>query len=264
MHFHPQHMPLPASLTRLHLDFEKSGELTALTRLHTLSLVWADPQGDALASLPSLRSLALLQCFTWPDCISQLTGLEALTLNDARSILDAMVEDPGASTAAVAAALPQLQRLTHLALVWPVGYPAPLAELAAMSSLRSLFWPAAGWELPAGAYLSSLTRLVTRAEALPALAPAEAAEAAPSLRFLGLWCEEQDEAALHGTLRWLSQLPPLRRALLAASEARFGRCVQAVVGAQRAAPHLAIDCFTDVSDSMGPFLHACGDEYSPP
>ncbi|KAL4440522.1 hypothetical protein ABPG75_003523 [Micractinium tetrahymenae] len=240
----PLDAALPPSLTKLHLDYDNQAlampgtallptKLTALTRLHTLHITCAGGDFAALPQLPSLCRLALVQCFAWPVCLSQLTRMQALELANAYGELD----DREAAAAAVAAALPRLQ-VTHLLLDWPSNTTGLPAELASLTTLRSFAWTADRAGLPQGPWLQQLRRLAGMGEAIAALAPM-LATAAPRLEFLGALfpppCKE-----LRPLLRWLPRLPRLRRAVLAASEASLGRAAQALVDAQRAAPHMQL------------------------
>jgi hypothetical protein len=65
-------------------------QMTALTRLHSFYLncnVWHN-DFTALTALGSLRRLALSSCTFLPACLSQLTGLEALSIGDPESCRD--------------------------------------------------------------------------------------------------------------------------------------------------------------------------------
>ncbi|KAL4440458.1 hypothetical protein ABPG75_003459 [Micractinium tetrahymenae] len=239
---------LPTGLTRLHLDLSQLQEeepedepslpedLWKLTRLHTLCVAGAQRGIESLGDLRHLRRLSLCNCSAWPDGLSQLTCLEALVLvNSEAALMDAQDD-----AAAFVAALPHLPLLTHLALDDP-AQPGPPAELAALSSLRSLAWlhPAV---LPADSpWLGRLTRLALAAESAAALAPALAA-AAPRLESLGLSCGVHTEPDLASLLRCVPGMPACRRLLLAGSEQVFGRSAQVMLDAQRAAPHLRVLC----------------------
>ncbi|KAL4440523.1 hypothetical protein ABPG75_003524 [Micractinium tetrahymenae] len=117
---------LPPSLTKLRLDVgaKKAAhpvKLASLSRLHSLALGGAREGLDLLAGLPSLRRLSLLLCSSWPACLSQLTALEALELDNTASMEvegdTGNLADAGAAAEALAAALPRLARLSHLLLV---------------------------------------------------------------------------------------------------------------------------------------------------
>ena len=74
--------------------------MTALTRLRSLGLKWATHPGSdyaVLTALGSLRQLALSSCAHLPDCLPQLTGLEALTIQDPLGCREDFDEDVVAS-----------------------------------------------------------------------------------------------------------------------------------------------------------------------
>ncbi|KAL4440532.1 hypothetical protein ABPG75_003533 [Micractinium tetrahymenae] len=252
---------LPAGLTKLHLDCREQGmqeplpvQLTTLKHLHTLSLEYGNVGLDFVARLPSLRRLSLLKSFSWPACTAELTGLEALVLDNSQ----VTVRDGASATAAVAAALPRLQRLTHLVLGWPErgGFSCP-AELAAVSSLRSFAWLHPRGELPLGPWAARLQRLVTRADQLAGVAAALPA-AAPRPQLLGVWCDECEPQQVESVLRCRTRLPAMQRVVLAGSEALFMRCLPALLAAQREAPHACIETLAGLEWQA--FWCACGCE----
>ena len=215
--------------------------MSTLTRLHTLSLKFAGPDLSALASLTSLRRLALLHCAWWPSCIGELP-LEALALEDGNDFL----HDEHAAAAAVAAAL-RSAPLAHLVLSEvPLGA-GPPPELAATRGLRTFGWISAARDSEAlvlGPWARSLERLAVRAEAAAGFVGALPSEA-PRLAVLGLHCAGDVDSASQvlSRLPGLSPaLPALRRVVLAGSAPLMGDLAPALLAAQRAAPHVCIDC----------------------
>ena len=119
-----------------------------------------------LTALSSLRRLALSSCTHLPDCLPQLTGLEALTIQDpvgCREDLDEVV-------VASIESMGQLTDLTHLALA---HYDVEGLEvaLASLPWLRSLWWlpiDPEGTALPAGHSAASRRLADQSAAARPA------------------------------------------------------------------------------------------------
>ncbi len=216
--------------------------MTALTRLHTLSLKYAGADLSALAGLTSLRRLALIHCDAWPPCLSQL-NLEALALEDI-----GLVDDTEAAAAAAIAALQTATNLTHLVLTGAVFQSDPPAQLAALRGLRTFAWAHAYQPLALGPWAGGVERLVASASAaagflgaLPAMAPRLAA--------LGLYCNPYEPFQPLSTLPGLAQgLPALRHLVLALGSSPSGRLVQALLAAQRAAPNVCIDCIEVAGD----------------
>ncbi|KAL4440570.1 hypothetical protein ABPG75_003571 [Micractinium tetrahymenae] len=188
---------LPASLTRLHLDFEDAevdnlpAYVTALTRLHTLGLRWAGSGLSALGSkLTSLRRLSLVKCTEWPPGLSQLTGLQALEAEGTE-----LLDDEAASAAAMGSAIPQLRHLTALALEVPSDQEEALVpSLASMTGLRCCAWLSYSVPVPPGPWLGGLERLAATAEQVAPLAPTLAI-VAPRLQTLALYCSGLEHAA---------------------------------------------------------------------
>ncbi|KAL4457443.1 hypothetical protein ABPG75_012308 [Micractinium tetrahymenae] len=111
-------IPLPACLTKLHLNYRGQFDdvalprkLTALTRLHTLELDSPEDGLEALGELTTLRRLSLHHSEA-PGCISQLTCLESLVLFD---VCVEQEDEAEAHLVSVVAPLVHLQKLTHLA-----------------------------------------------------------------------------------------------------------------------------------------------------
>lgn len=244
-------------------------QVTALARLHQLSLINAEYNSSgysALLHLPSLRHLELYRCHSLPACLSQLTQLEALVIDDhcgALGLVDPEEEDGLSATDIVAAALPRLQQLTYLALDSTHPRASLPVELTNLTNLRSFYWlEAGGGVLPPGAWLSGVRRLAAVAgcvaDSLPALA------AATRLEFLGLhYLNGVPQSAVAGMLQGVASLPAMRRILLHGTHASFGKNAQALLDAQRQHPHLTFKCQSFETDDMmwdawGAFCAACG------
>ena len=238
----PPPWPLPAA--RL--------QLTALTRLHSLCLKRPDNDWGAvyneLTALSSLRWLELVWCAHLPPCLSQLTRLEALTLEDDGSCHihgGTAVED----IESIVQAVSQLTNLTHLALAGYPQQPDP-GRLAALSHLRSLWWLARARSedaaLPAGAWLANLRRLALPVRqlhnSLPALAGAR------HLQCLAMTMFAQDNSdLLPEVLRWAAQRPALELVLLQVfDDAQLGRHFDAILEVQRSVPRLRIERHRDI------------------
>ena len=225
-------------------------QLTALTRLHSLFLNGnVRPNGfTALTALRSLRRLALSCCTYLPACLSQLTGLEALTIDDPEGCREDLEED--VAVAAVVQAVGQLTSLTHLALV---HYDAQGLEqtLPFLTRLRSLWWlpyelPLSA-PLPAGAWLTNLRRL-----ALPMW------QLHSSLAALGSACQLQalaiggiaascSNSLLPAVLRWAARRPALEDLILDISNEGLGNHLPYILELQRSAPRLRIEQERDLA-----------------
>lgn len=203
-------------------------QLRALPRLHSLSLYGMPHAAGGyrtLTAVSSLRSLSLFNCVALPVCLPQLSGLEALCISDPAGLIDHSEGEPAAM---LAAALPHLTGLTHLALVaerqaadGPFGpsplIPVALPLLAGRSQLHSLLLAAdtpADLRLPAG--LSGLRHLAAPAQlladSLPALAPVTGLQLLCLLR-----CNDVlDSGRLAHLFWWAVQLPVVETLLLEA------------------------------------------------
>ena len=210
-------------------------QMTALTHLHSFYLncnVWHNGF-TALTVLGSLRRLALSSCTHLPDCLPQLTGLEALTIQDpvgCREDLDDVVV------------------ATHLALArCDVGGLGQI--LPSLPRLRSLWWlpfglqPPMGGLPPAGGWLTKLQRLALPIHYLHScLAALTGACQLQTLAVDANAPEEPDlSGLLPGVLRWAAQRPDLRELFLEISDKNLIRHFPAVMEVQRAVPSLRIE-----------------------
>jgi hypothetical protein len=221
-------------------------QMTALTRLHSFYLngnVWHNGI-TALTALSSLRRLALSSCTFLPACLSQLTGLEALSIGDPESCRDDSAED----AATVVQAVSLLTNLTHLALArYDVGGPGQI--LPSLPRLRSLWWlrfglqPPMGGLLPAFGWLTKLQRLALPIHYLHScLAALTGACQLQTLAVDANAPEEPDlSGLLPGVLRWAAQRPDLTELFLEISDKNLIRHFPAVMDVQRAVPSLRIE-----------------------
>jgi len=216
--------------------------VSRLAQLHTLSLDGVGYASDGYTPLRvlhgSLRRLALVDCLQLPSCLPELTALEALMINDSAECLD----EAASSGNIVVAALPQLARLTFLALSFMPGMVYPPAALAAASSLRSFHWSSVEGDvdaLPAGPWLSGLERLEAHELALTNSLPA--LQSATRLQHLGVWCDEQSSLQqLSSLLSWAASHPTLQRLLIRAKPGLIASAFNAACDAQRRNPRLVI------------------------
>ena len=215
-----------------------------LTRLHSLKLRRAGslPSGfPVLTRLGSLRRLALSDSHL-PACLSQLTGLEALSI-------DAFEDTPDITerAATLVHSMSLLTNLTHLALA---GFATPGLEAAfpSLRRLRSLWWftcaePEAE-ALPAGGWLGSLQRLAMPIRELHGSLPALGS--AHGLRILGIDAYECSDL-LPAVLRWTAQRPSLEEVVLEVSNDELGSHFSAIMAVQRTVPRLRIDRHTNLT-----------------
>ncbi|KAL4425647.1 hypothetical protein ABPG75_009663 [Micractinium tetrahymenae] len=266
----PPSIRLPPSLTRLHLCYRWIGDtqlphrLTALTRLHTLSLEQLEcPSAGywALAQLPSLRRLVIRNCTSWPACLSSLTRLEALALDDEEVELLTGADEQGSDI--IAAAMPRLRHLTLLALDSVHGEPLVPAALTCLTGLHSFHWlEGGGGALPPGSWLCSVRQLAANAaciaDSLPALAAATQLEQLGAL-FGG---DQSEDDRFPDVLCAAAHLPALQRLVLRGSRELFGDNVEALLAAQRARPALQISCRSferqNFDSAWAEFCSVCG------
>lgn len=153
-------------------------QLTALTNLRSLTLHTVHFGDDApLAALSgTLRRLAVRGCNGWlPRCLSTLTSLQELTIDDPNAATDDSSPMPCCrrSGRGLEAALPAMQQLTKLELSTAPGLDAPPAALASLTRLHTLMFQP-GWylpeskqaALPGGQWLASLRRVLVPAGVL--------------------------------------------------------------------------------------------------
>lgn len=192
-------------------------QLTALARLEPLCLSGTNfGEGvGLLARLPRLRSAAFTSCEWLPACLSRLTGLQRLCINDMAVTVDSQ-------------ALLHLTQLTCLALMQVTDEAADIEEAALaavlprLPQLRALAWFVMGpvrpdgrsqelVPLPGGAWLGRLQHLEAEDWQLAASLPF-----ATSLQRLGVDADlgfqhrEQVVEELAGLLRCAAALPQLR------------------------------------------------------
>ena len=219
-------------------------QLTALTRLDRLRLKWMIHPGSGyttLTALSSLRRLALSSCRHLPACLSQLTGLEALSIDDPERCR----EDSEEELSAVVEAVGLLTSLTHLAFAHydPPGLEEALPRLPRLRSLWCLpIRPPVEEALPAGGWLTNLQRLGLPIRhlhnSLPALASAR------QLQTLAINAFAEDHAEpdlLPGVLRWAAQRPALREVFVDISDSDLCRQFPTIMEVQRSVPSLRIE-----------------------
>lgn len=188
-------------------------QISRLSQLQALGLHCFGYTSDSyaqLAALPALRRLWLGDCSEVPACLSRLTQLEALSCWDEGTVLDKDTAD------LLAAALPHLTRLTHLAISQLEGAEQAAAALASLPRLQRLVW-GGNQPLPPGPYLRSLRSLDTFASSLLASLPALAG--ATALEAVGLECNGTSPHTLAAALRCADRLPALQELQLAADDA---------------------------------------------
>lgn len=185
--------------------------MSALTRLEALSICQTDYEREGMAlleRLPRLQSAAFSSCFALPGCLSRLTGLLRLCLNQ-QTVYARDVD-----------ALPHLSQLTCLALMGVTDEDGALAAaLPDMPQLRALAWFVYGAEVPhevgqpllpvpSGPWLGSLQHLEADYWHLAAALPC-----ATSLQQLSLaadWLSGEAMSRLTGVVRCAAALPLLR------------------------------------------------------
>jgi len=216
-------------------------QMSQLTRLHTLSLRYVNSDSDSYAPLRALRSslrrLALATCYYLPACLPEMTGLEALLVDDCEA------EEAATAGDVVIAALPRLTHLTFLALSTMPGMEEPPAALASTTSLRSFHWLLHMGNqdaVPAGPWLSGLERLEAPLQLLTNSLPA--LHSASRLHHLGVRCSAASSLQqLSPLLSWAASHPTLQRLVLAANPPLRAAAFSDVSAAQRRNPRLAIE-----------------------
>lgn len=252
---------LPSSITRLHMDGWAGDSLptqmAALTGLQSFSLQCTDysrSEGFSLLTrLPNLQRLYLRDT-AFPACLSQLTQLVALSFVDGIPTWDSSSFD------LLAAALPQLRQLTHLAVTgsgdrWSAVQPVPVL----LTQLQSLWWLGrytAAPVLPAS--LPNLRRCGATAEQLAGSPPTVCQQWQVLELYLG-WdaltssagCHQRSATISHA-IRWATNNCPnlLQLVLRAKEETYYGHAFQAALEAQRRFPALLI--LRDPYDSTVP------------
>ncbi|PRW33572.1 F-box LRR-repeat 21 isoform A [Chlorella sorokiniana] len=162
LYVHSEAASFPPALTTLRLRGlcgplpSRLGDLSRLEEL-TLSLPTAGAHEHApLARLHSnLTALTLVEPGGLPECLSQLTGLRSLTIDDS----DAQLGEPDA--AVLAKALGQMQQLTQVCVIVP-WLPCSLSALSSLRHIDTVCWQdtASGAQpLPGGSRLGQLRRL---------------------------------------------------------------------------------------------------------
>jgi len=204
---------------------------------------FSDDVYSGLMQLTNMQRLVLSGCTSVPECLGQLTSLQALHLDNARRCLD------DSDSANLAAALPHLTCLTQLALQshceseLDEGLHAPPRELAGLTQLRRLAWiggAADGATLPAGPWLAGLERLVAPSFLLGA--SLQQLFAAPQLSHLGVTfvCATHAEAVT-SLLCWAVNRPSLLHLTLHSETGSIPASISsAAVPVQRCRPALLI------------------------
>ena len=197
----------------------------------------------ALTGLSSLRELTLDSCEHLPACLSQLTGLADLTIDDR----EGLIQDADAAGAAIVQAVGQLTNLDCL-IVIDVRSEGLERTFPSLSRLRSLYWVAldlpAGVALPAGGWLANLQLLGMPIRLLHnSLA---ALDSARQLQTLALSVEEGSEL-LPRLLRWVARRPVLEQLMLGISPEELYRHLGAILELQRCMPHLRITAARNIN-----------------
>ena len=202
-------------------------------RLEAMSVEAATTGLPFLPLLSRLEQLHLRGCYPLPCCMSQLTQLQALSLTDDGGWYWEIEEEQGAEvTGAVALAeLPELNRLTFLALSEMPGMTSLPPSVAALAELRVLYWDGgtnadgdfldpASAALPRGAWLDRLQTLATYPNVLLGTLPLLGAAA--QLQCLGVlnWYSiGMDDVA--AAVRCAASRPGLRRLLVEVDAAKL-------------------------------------------
>lgn len=196
------------------------GELSHLAHLGLMACRYTG--FPALARLSaSLRRLSLVGCTTVPECLAELTGLEALMIGDHHNEGE-LAENAGE---VLTLQLPRLANLTSLAISSMPGMDGPPQEMAALSKLRRFAWvgdlPSEA-TLPAGPWLEGLKQLA----APPALLANSWQQLAVASQLQDMvltptWTLDEEsftdpDPALIQLFTWASKAPSLQRVLVLA------------------------------------------------
>lgn len=190
-------------------------QVSALTRLETLSISATDYSWDSMAPLerlPCLRSAAFGELEALPACLSRLTGLQRLCLHSQ------------AVCARDADALPRLSQFTCLVLNAVTDEDEALAAaLQQAPQLHALAWFVCGpygpqgygqqpvLAVPGGPWLGSLQQLEADVGDVAAMLPSATSLQQLSLAHETWWHDrEEGEQQLAGVLRCAAALPLLR------------------------------------------------------
>ena len=213
----------------------------ALPRLRELTLDYAYCETYApLARLIGLTSLAIDGSLAMlPAELSCLTSLRSLAIevDEAPEELD---------WGPLPAALPHLQRLTHLCIGRVVSLTQPPAVLTCLTGLRSLRWApfqtAPGAALPPGAWLAGVTRLEARCELLAASLPTlAAASLLQELLVAHEYPGPPNGSAVERVARWAVGAPSLRHLFFCGAPQLPSMGWQALLRLQAQRPELCIN-----------------------
>ena len=190
----------------------------------------------ALTGLSSLRQLTLSSCGHLPACLSQLTGLEGLNIDDR----EAFIADSDAAKATIVQAVGQLTNLAHLAVI-DVKAEGLEQTFPILPGLHSLGWLTLDLPgdaaLPAGGWLANLQR-----PALPIRQLHNSLCALDSARQLQRLILRIDEGAemLPRVLRWAARRRALQELLLGMSPNELYKHLDDILELQRCVPRLRI------------------------
>lgn len=187
------------------------GELRRLQHLYLQHPFVADASYAPLTRLSLTRLDLCGECSVVPSCLSTLTTLQALTVDDSSATDE---EAEALMAAQLCGALPHLSQLTFLAL--NLDRDTPLQHLTALHSLHTLCWRSGGdVALPPGPWLASLASLAAPlpllASNLPLLSTASQLQ---QICAYGTVCVQEVWPQLRQLLRWAPRQPSLRRLLL--------------------------------------------------
>jgi hypothetical protein len=189
-----------------------------------------------LTGLSSLRQLTMTSCTHLPACLSQLTGLEALTIDDREE----HIADADAAEATIVQAVGQLRNLPHLAVI-NVKAEGLEQTFPSLSRLCQLGWltldPTTDAALPAGGWLTDLRRLALSICQLHN--SLEALESARQLQALALNIDENSEL-LPRVLRWAARRPALTELYLGIPPDQLYMHFGDILELQRCTPELRI------------------------
>lgn len=219
-------------------------QLTALTRLHSLKTERMRQSGAVLATLSSsLRRLAISYCVHLPACLSQLRGLEALSILGCDMEWEVLEDGNGH----LVPALGLLTSLTHLAL-GHFAAPGSESALTNLTRLRSLWWLpfvlSRGVALPAGSWNSSLQLLALPIDLLHnSLA---ALGGARQLQTLAI--DAHNTSLLPRVVRWAAQRPALEGCVAQVPDEDLSEQFDVWMEVQRSAPRLCIQRHPDLTE----------------